>query len=158
MTKHRAFLLITIVILGVMFWPSFPEHDYGISVDSVEWLPSEARNISYFSTGIDRIAEFDIERQAFEKWCADRHMPLAALPQGFDRGASQRYYNIARCWRHLDLEGYPPKTPKEQYGEGDTKEFNVGDLYYEEFWLNGGGYQLGYDVEEGMGYFWYAHH
>ncbi len=154
---RKTIALVSIALIGVL-WPSSPQTDYGLGVDSVEWLPSQAQNISYFSTRIDRVAEFEIEQAVFEKWCENRDMPLQVLPQGFDRGASKRYYNIARCWRHLELGGHVSDPPEEQYGERDSKEFNAGDLYYEDSWLNGGGYQLGYDIEEGMGYFWYAHH
>lgn len=57
-------------ILGVFACQFFRE-TYGIGVDSVWWLPPETRNITYIRNDLIAIAEFDIERDAFEKWCAN---------------------------------------------------------------------------------------
>jgi len=42
--------------------------------------------------------------------------------------------------------------------ERASKGLDAGDLFYEERWSSGGGYSIGYDVEEERGYYAYAHH
>lgn len=131
---------------------------YGVGVDSVSWLPREARNITYFRNDLTWMAEFDIEREAFEAWCAKRKMPLQELDGG-------GYHAVDRCVPMLERMGLIPAIDRpydmereQQKMERVVKVFRAGDLFYEERWDNGGGHTLGYDVKAERGYFRYSHH
>ena len=78
MKKRTIIGLAVLILLAVAIWQVFKE-ECGVGVDSVWWLPPEARSMTYTANGINRVAEFDIERKAFEEWCADRDMPLLQL-------------------------------------------------------------------------------
>jgi len=160
--KMRAKVGLTVVVLiggcGVSLWHALKD-DYGVGVDSVSWLPAEARNIAYVSFAVTTSkAEFDIEQEVFEKWCASRKMPLQELR---DDG----YHAVYRCLPMLERKGLiaPIIEPndverKQREVERAIKNFGPGDLFYEERWSNGGGYSIGYDVKEKRGYYDYMHH
>ena len=77
--KRRTKIVLVIVALfvGNAVWQLCRE-DYGVGVASVWWLPRQACNITYLDNYVNRIAEFDIEPPAFERWCARRKQPLRA--------------------------------------------------------------------------------
>jgi len=99
------------------------------------------------------MAEFDIERGAFEEWCAKRRMPLRVLNGGQHR-------SIFRCLPELRRKGVIPPIPEPN--ESGTwlgiKYLGPGDLFFEERWDNGGGYTIGYAVNERRGYYRFSHH
>lgn len=146
------------VILGFLIRQAL-KTDYGVNADSVRWLPSEAHNITYMKMpGFNTIAEFAITQGAFEKWCTSMNKPLRKLGPG-EEGS------VLRCLAYLERRGVVPVAPE----PNDSNEWTVwiqrhnkrlrdDDLYYEDRWDNGGGYVIGYDVEEGMGYYWYGDH
>jgi hypothetical protein len=159
--------LITIVVLIVLAFLSL-RPDYGIGVDHVRWLPEEATDITYAKLpGLNTYAEFKIEQVAFMKWCKDKGMPLRPLIENEERSMSRAQWNLEReglvpIPERPDLgTGKPIEEDIEaitRYSECYKKTFNTGDLYYEDRWSNGGGYALGYDIEEARGYYWYGHH
>jgi hypothetical protein len=53
-------------LCGFSVWYTFRE-TYGVGVNSLSWLPPEAHNITYFRNGVNNLAEFDIDREAFKK-------------------------------------------------------------------------------------------
>ena len=69
--------------------------DHGVGVNSVWWLPREARNITYYRHEAMAIAEFDIQQNAFEKWCASQGMPLRELKEG-EYGIVRRSVGLLR--------------------------------------------------------------
>lgn len=158
MKRHAKAALIAVVgIIGVSLWQHYRE-DHGVRVDSVWWLPSEARNITYVRNDAIRLAEFDIEWGAFEKWCAGRKMPLREL-------RDEEEHAVGRCLLILEQRGVMPTSPAPNEAEDNlrgieqgSKVLDAGDLFYEERWSNGGGYSIGYDVEEERGYYAYARH
>jgi len=74
--------VITLFVCGflvISLWRHFSREEHGVGVDSVRWLPPKASNITYLWNSTNEIAEFDIERVAFENWCSDRGRPLMQL-------------------------------------------------------------------------------
>lgn len=160
MTKRTKVGLVVaglVGFLGLCVWTTF-RTTYGVGVDSVSWLPREARNVTYFRNGLNSFAEFDVEREAFAKWCAKRKMPLQELTDGGSHA-------VTRCLQMLENRGViqmpsvPDGMSKDEFEMTRTiKSFSAGDLFYEERWSNGGGYTLGYDVQAKRGYYQFAHH
>lgn len=158
--KVAILIALTItVLLCLLVWQSW-KTDYGVNVDSVQWLPSEAHSITYMKMpGFNTIAEFEISQAALEKWCADVNKPLKKLGP-IEKGS------VPRCLHRLEKRGIIPTVPEPNdsrdwklwYQGRYEKSLANGDLYYEDRWSNGGGYIIGYDVDEGMGYYWYGHH
>ena len=103
MKKCAVVGLVPVGIIGVFLW-WFINEDHGVGVDSVWWLPPQARNITYIRNELIAIAEFDIERGAFEKWCARQKMPLRELRDGED-------YTVERCLLTLEQRGGPANCP-----------------------------------------------
>jgi hypothetical protein len=104
------------------------------------------------------MAEFDIEREAFEVWCAEVGKPLREL-------GSNESHRVSRCLLFLERRGViAARTEPNEIDEmlrvsgRITTVLTEGDLYYSEHWSNGGGYTIGYDIEEERGYYSYAHH
>ncbi|MDI6450660.1 hypothetical protein [Anaerobaca lacustris] len=144
-------------IIGAFLWQFFKE-DHGVGVDSVSWLPREARNITYIRNDAIKVAEFDVEREAFRRWCARQEMPLRELRDGEE-------HTILRCRLILEERGVLLSARDPNKGENDlhsmqqgSKKLGVGDLFYEERWSNGGGYSIGYDVRSGRGYYYHSRH
>ncbi len=160
--KTRIILVIFVSIIGILSlgWWSL-QTSYGIGVNSVQWLPTQAHNITYIYVPItSTMAEFEIDQQAFEQWCQQKGMTLYTIE-------SQKDFMVPRCLPDLEAIGVIPKPKKEspewitwfeQGPQRSNKTFKPGDLYFEERWSDGGGYTLGYDVNEGKGYYWYGHH
>ncbi len=149
--------LTVVGLMGVSLW-SVSQVDCGVGVDGVRWLPPEAHDITFLKQYVTTMAEFDIEREAFEKWCARRKMPLREL------GAEESHM-VSRCLPMLEQRGVMPPIAEPNEREGDlrimeesNKVLGAGDLFYEERWSNGGGYTIGYDTEEERGYYYWAHH
>ena len=155
--RTRVTLLIVAGLVGVSLWYVFRE-DYGICVASVGWLPPEAHNITYLRNDLTTVAEFDVEREAFERWCARQKTPLSELR---DKG----YHAVNRCLTWLESRGVmrPITDPDEWEAElhkaqRSVKILGAGDLFYRERWNNGGGYTIGYDTKEKRGYYSFARH
>jgi len=149
--------VVVVALIGLVLWQFFTEK-YGVGVDSVSWLPPEARNITYIDNDLLRIAEFDIKQGEFERWCVSRGWPLQKLGDGELR-------TIERCLSMLEDRGTIPKVTEPNKAETNLRElertlknFNAGDLFFEKRWANGGGYTIGYDVKEKRGYYSYSHH
>jgi len=150
-------LLVVASICGISLWYTFRE-DYGVGVKSVGWLPPEAHNITYIRNGLISLAEFDIEQEAFERWCAHRKMPLRELGGG-------EHQMVSRSLEVLEERGVLPTITEPNEADGDSqrrqrslKSFGAGDLFYEERWPNNGGYGIGYDINEKRGYYSFSHH
>lgn len=138
-------------------WYTFRE-TYGLGVDSLWWLPPEAHNVTYYANGLTKLAEFDIEQKALERWCVPRKWPLRELGAG-------EHPMMRRSWGMLENRGILPTIPEASEAEREAgrrqrviKSFGAGDLFFEERWPNNGGYRVGYDVQEKRGYYEFNHH
>lgn len=144
-------------LCGFSLWYTFRE-TYGVSVNSLSWLPPEAHDITYISNGWIARAEFDIEQEALEQWCAQRKWPLRQLGDG-------EHKMVSRSLWMLEKRGILPTIPElneaaeEAHARQQTiKSFGAGDLFFEERWSNGGGYTIGYDIQKKRGYYEFNHH
>lgn len=150
-------VVVCILGFGFLLWDFARIKSWGVDVNSVEWLPKEASNITFISGDINRIAEFDIDRCALAKWCDSIGKPLKPVAE--DQNAS-----VWRVNPWLDRFGivkngsFKSSSAAEEDFNRYSKNFTTGDLFYEDRWSNGGGYVIGYDVSEGRGYYQYAHH
>jgi len=153
-TKISLVVVTFVGLCGISLWLLCRVliEDHGVGVDSVSWLPPEARNITYIRNDAIALAEFDIEQQVFEEWCSSKKMPLRKL------GSGERHL-VMRAVALLAQRGIvPTSTSPSQVGEGWHKHFRAGDLFYEKRWRNGGGYTIGYDSQAKRGYYRYDHH
>jgi hypothetical protein len=140
---------------GVCLWRLSGEH-YGVGVDSVGWLPPEAHNITYVRNDAITIAEFDIEQEAYQRWCADRGMPLSKVRDGEVCSVNRPMASLVR--RGVIRMTPQPNEDDENWHRLANKSFDAGDLFYEARRPDGGGYTLGYDVRERRGYYLYLDH
>jgi hypothetical protein len=158
--RTKIIIIVVLALVGLSIWSIFWS-DYRVGVDSVNWLPAEAHNITYTRNLWETLAEFDIEQKAFQKWCDGQGMPLRELGDaGF-----QRVYSVRRCVGYLEQRGImqtaaePNETERDFLRtEKNIKVFRPGDLVYEKRWSNGGGHTIGYDTKEKRGYYEYSHH
>jgi len=129
-----------IVLLFALTWTSKPKVE--LNVDSVEWLPSSASNISYVErTGMGgmKIAEFSISR-------AD--MDAFAKENGWDLKEKE---NVSISFRdRIAPEGTKVEHPYEE-------NYLEKALFYEKRHSNNGGVTLVYDPKTNRGYYWYSH-
>lgn len=142
-------------LCGVCLWQLLGEHS-GVGVDSVRWLPPEAHNVTYLRNDALTIAEFDIGREAYERWCADRKMPLSEVRDEEPRMVTRPVGLLVR--RGVIPMTTEPNEKDENWLRLAIKGFDAGDLFYETRRPDGGGYTLGYDVREGRGYYFYVDH
>ncbi len=146
---------IAAVGILVVFARQFFRETYGIGVDSVWWLPSEAQNITYIRNDLIAIAEFNIERDAFERWCASQDMTLREL-------RDEEPHGVGRCLPFLEQRGVIASVTEPNEAEDDplrvAQDLGAGDLLYEERWSNGGGYTIGYDTQGQQGYYNFSRH
>lgn len=158
MTRVVVIILIVMSFAALALWYMLQE-EHGVGADSVSWLPAEAGNITFLSAPIThKTAEFDIVQGAFERWCHGQGRSLRELGE-------RETQRVSRCLLLLETRGIipGPNEPNEVEEtiyrmEQVTKDFGEGDLFYEERWSNGGGYSIGYDVNEQRGYYEYRHH
>lgn len=157
MGKIIGIIILVLTLAGVgLVWHSLTYENYGVEVDSVGWLPEEAKRITFFEDGLgNKTAEFEIEQSAFERWCKEIGRPLRTVKEGD---------SDVLVWRSLEqLERKGAIPPLDNAGltleelreriARRRKELSPGDLYHSEVWRNSGGYRIGYDREEGMGYY-----
>lgn len=151
------FVLLCILSFALLLWDYARIKSWGVGVESLEWLPEQASNITFISGNINRVAEFDIDLDSLAKWCTSIGKPMTAVAEG-------QYATIWRVNPFLDrfeiikngpLKGSSP--PEEDFSQY-AKQFTIGDLFYEDRWSNGGGFVIGYDVSDGRGYYQYSHH
>lgn len=113
------------------------------NVDSVEWLPPEASNISYIErTGMGgvKIAEFSIPQSDFNAFCEKNGWILK-----HQNDANIYFRNYIRSKDDPEVD-----RPFDEYRVENA-------LFYEDRKANGGGITLVYDLDAGRGYYFYSH-
>lgn len=161
--------LITIAVfiasVFVLFWSArnyLTSYEFGINEENpqLDWIPLEARNVTFYSDWVSRSAQFSIDEQSIIDWAESIERPLERITEEREEG-----YEVHTSRQMLEnisvIEPLPePVTMDEieEWFKSRRKAFEVGDLYYRVWWRNGGGYWIGYDVSEGRGYYFYAHH
>ncbi len=143
--------------IAFLVWDFVEIKDWGVGEDSVDWLPRQASNITYIYSRAIQLAEFDIDQKSFEEWCRSIEKPLKPMTEGQEI-AIQRANNVLAM--RGAIEKPTAKNNSAYRGNYDWHfiRFTGGDLFYNVTWPNGGGYSIGYDVNEGRGYYNYSHH
>ena len=161
--------LITIVVfiatVFVLFWSArnyLTSYEFGINEENpqLDWIPPEARNVTFYSDWVSKSAEFSIDEESMVAWAESIERPLERIKE-----EGEEDYEVHTSRSMLERIGAIEPLPEpvtteeiEKWFSSRRKEFEVGDLYYRVWWRNGGGHWIGYDVSEGRGYYYYAHH
>ncbi|TLD71066.1 hypothetical protein FEM03_09135 [Phragmitibacter flavus] len=150
-------VLVGTFAFAFFLWDYARIKSWGVDVESVEWLPTQASNITFISSDINRVAEFDIDQDSLLQWCDSIGKSLAAVAED----------QTATIWRvnpFLDRFGvtkngsFNHSSLVDEEFDRHSKRFTTGDKFFEDRWANGGGYVIGYDVSEGRGYYQFSHH
>jgi hypothetical protein len=139
-------LVASIAGLGYLVAKELAEFEYGEGVARVDWLPAEARNVSFFRSYSWTAYEFDISEAAFKKWASDWDVAELTSPQtvarygfGYDQWMNiQSADDDMEAQRRTELRWYT------RISRG---------LYYRHEQSNGGGVTVGYDRDAGRAYF-----
>ena len=153
MKKKRKILSVLFVIAVLIFNPislflfwlfsglySNANPEIGESVQSVEWLPETASNISYYRTYSWQAYEFDISEDHFEDWATRWDIREVGSPISV-----RRYSYMGRFEEASDYSD-------QENQESHTAKIRNG-LYDENWASDGGGYVVAYDRSEGRAYF-----
>jgi len=131
------------------------------NVPSVAWLPQGARNVSYSRCHVWRAHEFDIDEQGFLAWAEGMGVTVERV--GTEPFTIHRYSLDAADGSYPPNLG-PDATPEEvarreeaveRYWSVREKVIHNG-YAYRQVRTNGGGVWVGYDLDSGRAYFYYA--
>lgn len=131
---------------GLVIWSDmYPET--GENVATVSWLPSSAKNVSFYKSYSWRAFEFDINENDFRQWAAQWNL------KEIDKAESIQRYNY---WNFLK-EKHSSQTEDDMNAYFETKKrciaaVNKG-LYDSKTYGNGGGYHVVFDRERQRAYF-----
>lgn len=154
-----------IATVFILFWSArnyLTSYESGINEENpqLDWIPPEARNVTFYSDWVGKSAEFDIDEESISNWAISQDRPLERIIEKRKDG-----YEVMRPRQMLENRGLLEPQPEAEtyeeikaYLQNLRKEFEVGDLYYSLVYRNNGGYWIGYDVSESRGYYHYAHH
>jgi len=155
MRKKRQTLSVLFVIAVLVFNPislflfwlfsglySNANPEIGESVQSVEWLPETASNISYYRTYSWQAYEFDISEADFEDWAARWDLKEIGHAVSIPR------YSYRDRYDHLD-----PNDPEQEDRERERFWADIDNgLYDRQEDDDGGGYIVAYDRTNGRAY------
>jgi hypothetical protein len=135
----------------IMIWDLNRVKSWGVEVESVDWLPKQASNITFVSGGAFKFAEFDIDLGSITKWCDSIQKPLKPVTSGQTASVYQVHWYLKRFGipNHASLNNSSTNEPI-------VKSFKKGDLFYDYRFSNGGGYTIGYDMSNERGYYHYT--
>lgn len=154
-------VIVGIGAIAFVIWDIGRIRDWGIGVDTpVEWLPKEARDITFIEGGLNKAAEFTIAREAFEDWASGIGKPVKPLGAGEWGSVMRANLFLQRVGAAEALPELPEHANDDEahdYLAWDRILLQEGDLFYKEQYSNNGGYWLGYEVKTSRGYFFYSH-
>jgi hypothetical protein len=78
-------MLIAMPVWFVLILWSNAHPEFGENVEFVEWLPANARNVSYYKTYSWTAYEFDIDERSFRGWASRYELKEIADPQEIER-------------------------------------------------------------------------
>ena len=130
--------LLVVFFGGVHYSNTHPA--IGENVQSVSWLPSGAKNISYYKTYSWTAYEFDIDEVTFWSWAAKWQLKEIEEPRKIERHS---YWNFIKTYH------------SEDWSTEVQKHIALvrGGLYDCVSWDNGGGYKVVFDREHRRAYF-----
>lgn len=112
--KYDWFVLIAVVVLiisgNIIYHIYFyNNYDYAENVDSVDWLPKSANNISYYKDRLTDVYEFSISEPEFLNWAKAKRLEINKIEEKPFRIARYRFYS------DLPIEGLEDMSEEEQY-------------------------------------------
>ncbi len=124
-------------------------------IQSVDWLPAEATNISYHKDYMTNAYEFQISEAGFRKWAAE----VASEPVS-EFLIYEPVADIAKgepCWMYR-YKFFAGKKQDSMEGSDEAGQFKSSSIEIknglrgELRFRNGGGYTIGYDRDSGTAY------
>jgi hypothetical protein len=141
---------ITLLFLwGISTYWSNTHPEVGENVKSVDWLPQEAQNISYYKTYSYTAFEFDISEEGFRKWAARWDFKKIETPAGISR------YNRMM----LKMPKFDSKDADKSMKEYEEYKSKVNAAIVNGYYYrtpprgDGGGMYVAYDTDKGRAYF-----
>ncbi len=151
-------VIVGIGAIAFVMWDLGRIRDWGIGVDTtVEWLPKEARDITFIEGGLNKAAEFTIAREAFEDWASGIGKPVKPLEADEWELVTRANVFLHRVGAAEALPELPENATDDEPMAWGHILLQEGDLFYKEQYPNNGGYWLGYEVKTSRGYFFYSH-
>ncbi len=77
----------------------------------LEWIPSQASNVTYYEDFLRSIAEFNIDQSEFERWCHAQDKALHAVDNPLDTSIQRSIPMLASC----GLIALPKTDPEDSY-------------------------------------------
>ncbi len=137
----KILIFLFIVVFAVSYFINKPK--IGEHVEKVEWLPTQATDISYYKTIFYELYEFSIDEKGFFRWLNDKNLSVATIDAESDKLFER--YTTASCKDCNDTDTY----------------VILKDGYYghhENSSGNGGGWQVGYDLKTHRAYYSWSSH
>ena len=137
-----------LVIFTIFLWVAiyfFFKPNIGENLKSVDWLPKEAKNISFNKNPVQKAYEFEISESGFLKWAEDNNYTIHEV--------SDKEY-VVTLYRYT--YGYPNKS--QDYNNTVVSKFNGYYYKYSNSNGNGGGRWIGYDKDIHKAYYFTSSH
>lgn len=135
--------LVFLILFIFSFWHILIYEKKGVGLPSVDWLPKEATDISYYFSYRNNFYEFSISEEDFLKWVKEK---------GFE---NKGWQDLDGTWKQLTSKivfRYNYFEEKDFYKVAGEVEILDG-IFLERRGRNGGGYTVGYDRKTGRAYF-----
>lgn len=159
--RRKTILALVAAVLAVvlLLWGAyrgFTEVTSGEHLETVDWLPSEASDVSYYRSYLFTAYEFDISEEGFLKWASDWEVKPVQAP-----------YTIRRYSSALNRLPYPGDRDRRMSDPTDVEEFSEAmraweaeqratittGYWYERVQRNGGGVWVAYDRDRKRAYY-----
>lgn len=157
MRKKKAILISAAIVAALLFNPltlmvlwvglgmwSNAHPETGVNVKTVDWLPPEATNISYYKTYSWRAYEFDMDEESFKRWARRWDLKPIKEEETITRYSYTSFLKQSRNYRNAKVYEAEEKKHVATVSTG---------LYDREIRRNGGGYHVVYDREKQRAYF-----
>ena len=92
--KYLLSAVILLIIVGNVIYHVFyyDNYEFAENVESVEWLPQSANNISFYMYRDSNIYEFSIEEKDFLAWVKDQGLKVKKIESGAVAMARYSFY------------------------------------------------------------------
>jgi len=151
MKKNIKIVLIIIslsilILFGLIIWSLNAPAEKGENIQSVDWLPGEATNISFYKRRAWVSFEFNISEQGFFNWA-----------KKWTKAEVKIIDKPVEMWRYTyyTIPSPSPDSSEEirnEYQSKIKKTINHGYYYMTPPRPNGGGTHIGYDLDTGRAY------
>jgi len=131
---------VIIINIGAYF---INKSEIGEHVKKVDWLPTHASDISFYKTLGYELYEFTIDEKEFFKWSDEKNLSVSSINEK-DNKLFERY-TTATCKDCNDTDTYVIL----KHGYYGHHENTSG---------NGGGWQVGYDLDTHKAYYSWSSH